>query len=341
MSVSFKKISSSARILNPFKGHSLDELPFEIRFDPLTGETGRIFHLPFKAERPPIDDTVRLSKEIFCPFCPDVLEKSTPAFPEDIIPGGRLKVGAASLIPNLVPFDRYAGIAILSSEHYLAMENLDRHTMKDAFMASLIFLKRVHDIDSKIGFFSINWNYMPPAGSSIVHAHLQPSASEVPTNHLRLQLEGSRRYAEENRGNYWADLMEAEKRSGERFIGEIDSTFWLMNFLPLGFLPDMSCIFTECRSLSELGEKHLSSFLEGLTKVFCYFREENVFSFNVAFFAVRESGHFLVNARVCPRLLPRPIGNSDIACPQMLHRESFTVYPPESVCAKVRKVFSG
>jgi UDPglucose--hexose-1-phosphate uridylyltransferase len=339
MTISFKKIASSARIMNPFKGHTLDELPFEIRFDPLTGETGRIFHLPFKAERPNIEETVRLSREIFCPFCPDVLEKSTPAFPEDFIPGGRLKVGGASLIPNLVPFDRYAGVAIFSSEHYLAMEELKPQTMRDAFVASLLFLKRVHYIDSRIGFFSINWNYMPPAGSSIVHPHLQPSASEVPTNHLRLQLEGARRYSEENGRNYWTDLMETEKRSGERYIGEIDSTFWLMNFLPLGFLPDLSCIFSECRSLSQLREEDLNPFLEGLAKVLCYFREENVFSFNVALFAVRKAGEFLVNARICPRLLPRPIGNSDVACPQMLHRESFTVYPPESIRERLREVF--
>jgi UDPglucose--hexose-1-phosphate uridylyltransferase len=340
MSILFKKISSSARILNPFKGHTLDEMPFEIRSDPLTGETGRIFHLPFKAQKPNLEETVRVSRELFCPFCPDVLEKSTPAFPDEIIPGGRLKVGAASVIPNLVPFDRYAGVAILSGEHYLAMENLKCQTMRDAFAASLLFLKRIHDIDPRIGYFSINWNYMPPAGSSIVHPHLQPNAGEVPTNQLRLQLEGARKYADENRRDYWADFMEAEKASGERYVGEIGSTFWVMNFLPMGFLPDLSCIFTQCRSLSDLCEEDLNPFLEGLTNVLCYFREENVFSFNVALFAVRKAGHFLVNTRVCPRLLPRPIGNSDIACPQMLHRESFTIYPPEEVSAKVREVFS-
>ena len=39
MSIEFKKITVlRTRLLNPFKGnHSLDEIPFEIRFDPLTG----------------------------------------------------------------------------------------------------------------------------------------------------------------------------------------------------------------------------------------------------------------------------------------------------------------
>lgn len=340
MTVSFKKISSSARILNPFKGHALDELPFEIRTDPLTGETGRVFHLPFKAEKPAVEEIVQRSREIFCPFCPDVLEKSTPAFPEDVIPGGRLKVGGASVIPNLVPFDRYAGVAIFSDKHYIPMKDLTPETMRDPFLASLLFLKRVQSIDPAICFFSINWNYMPPAGSSIVHAHLQPNASEFPTNHLRLQLEGASRYTVEHQRDFWTDFMAAEKRSGERYLGEVGSTFWVMSFVPMGFLPDVSCIFTERRSLSEWREDDLSPFLEGLAKILRVYREDNLYSFNVALFAVRDAASFRINARICPRLLPRAIGNSDVACPQMLHRESFTVYPPESVCGKFREIFN-
>jgi UDPglucose--hexose-1-phosphate uridylyltransferase len=340
MTVSFKKISSSARILNPFKGQALDEMPFEIRFDPLTGETGRVFHLPFKAEKPPIEEAVQRSREILCPFCPEVLEKSTPAFPEDVIPGGRLKVGGASVIPNLVPFDRYAGVAVFSGEHHIPMKDLTPETMRDAFLASLVFLKRIQAIDPAVRFFSINWNYMPPAGSSIVHPHLQPNASEFPTNHLRLQLEGAARYNEEHQRDFWTDFMAAEKRSGERYVGDVGSTFWVMSFLPRSFLPDVSCIFTERRSLSELAEDDLPPFLQGLAKILRVYLEENIYSFNMALFAVRDAPNFRINARICPRLLPRPIGNSDIACPQMLHRESFTVYPPESVCGKFREVFN-
>lgn len=339
MAVTFKKISSSARILNPLKGHALDDLPFEIRFDPLTGETGRIFQLPFKAEKPDVEETVRKSREIFCPFCPEVLEKSTPAFPEDIVPGGRLRVGAASVIPNLVPFDRYAGVTVFSDRHHIPMEDFTPAAMKDPFVASLRFLQRLEAIDSKVRFFSINWNYMPPAGSSIVHPHLQPNASEIPTNHLRLQLEGAARYAKEHGREFWPDYAEAEKRSGERYLGALGETFWAMSFLPMGFLPDVSCIFLRRKSLGEVEEADLSPFLEGLARILRAYLEENVYSFNVALFAVRDAPTFRINARVCPRLLPRPIGNSDVACPQMLHRESFTVYPPERVCKTFREVF--
>ena len=335
----FLRISSSARILNPFKGHEPDVLSFEIRFDPLTGETGRVFYIPFKAEKPHVEETIKRSREIFCPFCPEVLEKSTPAFPEEIIPGGRMKVGRACLFPNMLPFDQYAAVSVFSDDHYIPMEQLTPPAMEDAFLASLRFLKRVQECDAGARFFAINWNYMPPSGSSIVHPHLQPTAGGIPTNHLRLQLEGVERYGKEHGVDFWDDFMEQEKQSGERYIGEIGPTFWVMSFLPLGFLPDISCIFTKARTLSDFTEEDLSPFLEGLARVFQYFLEQNLYSFNATLFAVRDSERFRVNSRICPRLLPRPIGNSDIAYPQMLHREPFTVYPPESVCARVREVF--
>jgi galactose-1-phosphate uridylyltransferase len=340
MSVEFKKIRSQVRLMNPFKGHSLDEIPFEIRFDPLTGETGRVFDLPFKAGNPEVADIVDRSRKIFCPFCPASLEKSTPEFPKDLIPEGRIKVGDATLIPNLAPFEKHAGVAIFSKEHFLPMENLTPETMRDAFSASLLYLKRVAQSDPLVRFFSINWNYMPPAGSSIVHAHLQPNAGDVPTNALREQIEGCRRYWQENQRGFWNDFIQAEKQRDERYLGAIGSTFWAMSFVPVSFLPDVQCVFPEHLTLLELSNDDLECFLEGLSRTLKYFLEENIYSFNVSIFSTKEEESHRVNARICPRLLPRPIGNSDIAYPQMMHKESFTVRPPEVAREKVLKSFA-
>jgi len=340
MSIEFKKIRSQVRLINPFKNHTLDEIPFEIRFDPLTGETGRVFDLPFKAEKPNVADIVERSKKIFCPFCPETLDKSTPEFPRDFIPEGRIRVGDAVLIPNIAPFEKYAGVAILSPEHFIPMEALDPEKMHDAFSASVLFLKKVSHFDPLVHFFSINWNYMPPAGSSIVHAHLQPNAGEVPTNEQRLQLEGCRKYKMETNRDFWGDYIEAEKQEGERYLAEIGPSFWSLNFVPFSFLPDVRCIFPKRRSLLDFEEDDILSFLKGLTKVLQFFVDENIYSFNVAIFSSKEEETHRVNARVCPRLLPRPIGNSDIAYPQMMYKEPFTVRPPEALCARMKMFFS-
>jgi UDPglucose--hexose-1-phosphate uridylyltransferase len=339
MAVAFKKITGKSRLMNPLKGHALDEIPYEIRFDPLTGQTGRVFDLPYKPEPHEPLETVERSKAFFCPFCPETLEKSTPLFPKDVIPEGRIRVGTASLIPNLVPFDKYAGVAIFSSRHYIPMEELTAETMVDAFIAALVFIGRIAEIDPLVRFFTINWNYMPPAGSSIVHPHLQPNCGDVPTNELRLQVEACKDYSRQNGRSYWADFVKTEKENGVRYVGELGSTFWTMSFVPVGFLPDVSCVFTEECSLARLHDETLRSFLEGLARVLRYFRQENVFSFNVSIFSVREDEHFRINARICPRLFPRGIGNNDMAYLQAIHKEPFTVRPPEVVCPKVRDVF--
>lgn len=339
MSIHFKKIKSKTKFMNPFKDLTPDEFPFEIRFDPLTGKTGRIFDLRYKAERPDLSEVIKLSKEIFCPFCPDTLEKSTPLFPENLIPGGRIRVGQASLIPNLAPFDKFAGVVILSDQHYIAIEDLNPESMLDAFSAALVFAKRVFDLDQKVNFCSVNWNYMPPSGSSMVHPHLQVNCGEVPTNEMRMQIDGSREYYEKTGANFWQDLMEAERESKERYLGEIGPTFWVLSYVPYGFLPDVSCIFEDHWSICNLEENDLAPFLKGLSNVFMYFGQEGIISFNMSMFSVREDEHFRINVRICPRLYPRPIGNSDHSYLQTIHNEPFTVRPPEAVCRRLKGFF--
>jgi len=113
-----------------------------------------------------------------------------------------------------------------------------------------------------------------------------------------------------------------------------------MSFVPAAFLPDVQCVFPERLSLMELSEDDLEVFLEGLSRTLKHFLKENIYSFNVSIFSTNEEKSHRVNARICPRLFPRPIGNSDIAYPQMMHKESFTVRPPEAVREKLLQVFT-
>jgi len=340
MSVEFRKIRRSMRLINPFKDFTLDEIPFEIRYDPLTGESGRVFHLPFKAPAPPgPEEWAARDKDQFCPFCPAVLEKATPLFPEELIPGGRVRVGEASVVPNLVPFDTIAAVAVFSHRHFVELKALTSDAMRDVFVAALTFIRRAAAADPGLKFFNLNWNFMPPAGSSILHPHLQINCGEAPTNAQRLQSAHSEAYRAAQGRLFWADFTAAEKEAGERYLAEIGDTFWCMSFAPLGFLPDVSCVFKEDSSLLTVGPETLDAFLDGLARVLRYFEAENLYSFNVAVFGGREAEHFRVNAKICPRVLPRPIGNSDHSYLQTLHKEPFTIRWPEAVCRKMRPFF--
>ena len=339
MKISFEASRGKTVMINPRKGFAPEETPFEIRYDPLTGETGRVFDMPFQADKPDLDETIRRSQGIFCPFCPENIEKSTSLFPKELIPEGRVTVGESTLIPNLVPFDKYAGVSILSHRHYIPMEELTPQIMQDAFISSLRFIRSVAEYDEKVSCFTLNWNYLPPAGSSMIHPHLQPNCGEIPTNQLRMQIEGSHRYFGGTGRNFWHDYIDAEKELGIRYVGEIENTCWVMSFVPLGFLPDVWVLFPDHFSLARLDEPAIMPFLKGLAAVLEYFRHQNIFSFNVSIFSVREDDRFRMNGRICPRLFPRAIRNNDMAYPQALHKEPFTVRPPEIVCEELKQFF--
>ena len=79
---------------------------------------------------------------------------------------------------------------------------------------------------------------------------------------------------------------------------------------------------------------------QGLSGVLRYSGKENIPAFNMSIFSIKEDDDFRINARISPRLLPRPIGNSDRAYFQTLHKEPCTVTPPESLCPKLREIFT-
>ena len=340
MAIHFRRFKDKMSFMNPFKDFTLDEMSLEVRFDPLTGQTSRILDMPYELPaRPDLDDLVRKSREISCPFCPDSLEKSTPIYPEELVPEGRIIRGEACLFPNIMPLDRYTGVCVLSKAHYIAMEEFTPGILKDSFMASWDFVRAVAAHDPDAGYFNINWNYMFPAGSSLVHPHLQVNCGVIPTYQHRLQIESSMRYTMVNGREFWTDFLETERKTKERFIADIGPTSWTLSFAPFSVLPDLWCVFPGHSSLLDIKEEDLDQFLKGLANTIRFFDMEGLFSFNMSIFSGRESDHFRLNARVSPRLLLREIGNSDHTYLQFLHREHMCCRSPESVRQRVLDAF--
>ena len=148
MGISFIKFKDHVRVKNPFKDFRMDEIPFEIRYDPLTGQSTRVFDLPYRpVSRPDFEALVTKSREMRCPFCPESLEKATPLFRAEIIPGGRIQEGTAWLFPNLLPLDRYAGVCIFGKDHFIGPGDFTADTIRDGFTAAHIFIKSIarHD----------------------------------------------------------------------------------------------------------------------------------------------------------------------------------------------------
>jgi UDPglucose--hexose-1-phosphate uridylyltransferase len=314
----------------------------ELRFDPLTGRTGRL--VPYSVSRiirPDLAALEKRSRELTCPFCPPLVERITPRFPADLFPEGVIRQGKAFAFPNQDPYDVYGVVVVITDEHFVTIDRLDHETVLNALTAAHTYIKRVREVDARAEYSFIAWNYMPPAGGSLVHPHLQCNAGYHPTNFQRQMLGAADRYFEEKHTNYWVDLVEEEKRTGERWVGTTGGVQWLTGFAPRGRLGDVIAVFPEKASLADLTGADLSDFTEGLIKVAGYFNELNLISFNMSTYSGLDNERFRVHARITPRgqLLYSSIETSDQFYYQILQDETICILPPEGAAAGLRKRF--
>jgi galactose-1-phosphate uridylyltransferase len=328
-------------ILNPADNFKEAVLAVETRWDPLIRRTVRVLDLPIQ-KFPPWDlkdVLVRGGSEV-CPFCPQALEKVTPQFAEDFIPGGRLRSGDVCIFPNRIPFDRYCAVVIFTKEHYVPLAGFTAEILSQAFSAARTFLRRVVEKDPAVRFFSINWNYLPMSGGSIIHPHLQILAGELPTNYQGELIQGCRRYQKRRGRVYWDDLIATEKDMGERYIASLGDTVWLASYAPLG-VTDILSVFRKRTSLIDLPDRDLRDFAQGLIRVFAYFQEFNHYSFNLGLYSAdrRDDDSFRVNARLVTRRVLPPVGASDVSYFEKIHRESLDYRTPERLGAELRDFF--
>ena len=341
MSIEFKKVVNKSSYLDPRKKFEPQTVETEIRWDPLTGKISRIF--PFRnlvLHRHDWTPFVEESKKRFCPFCPDVLETVTPKFTPDFAPEGRIKVGDAVAIPNLNPYEKYASVVVMSSRHYIPMEEIDVKLMVDSMQASLIYLQKALSYDpAGAAYSSINWNYMPYSGGSLVHPHLQVLAGAEPCTFDKQLLDSSANYYQTEHGNYWSDLITAEKNNGDRYLGQTGGVHWVSAFAPrhvgevIGILPGK-------QTINELTETDLAGFAAGLKNIINYYHSINIVSFNAAiYFAGAEDTGYSIHARIIGRFTIFPLVGSDITHMQVLHDDPWTVALPESIAEGLKKYF--
>jgi UDPglucose--hexose-1-phosphate uridylyltransferase len=341
MGIAFKRCFQHTKILNPTKGYEEKTLTLETRWDPLTKRTVRVLDLPIKKlDELDMDEILNKGENIPCPFCPNAVEEVTPRFPDEFIKGGRLCFGEVSLFPNRLPFDKYCAVAVLTQRHYVPLADFSEEILFNGFSTACVFLRRLVEMDPAVRFFSINWNYLPLSGGSIIHPHLQIIGGELPTHYQGEMIQRGRGYQQECGKIFWDELIAAEKELGERYIGALGNTVWLASYAPLGF-SDIMSIFRERASVIDLTDQDLKDFSQGLLRVFQYFQEFNHYSFNLALYSGQYGSDdaFWVNARMVTRRLLPPAGASDVSYFEKLHGESIGYKKPERLCEEMRGYF--
>lgn len=342
MAIEFKKETLFSRVLNPACNFDETLIPLELRVDPLTGCTSLVHAFGRESRRlnnPQLSEIIEKSLARGCPFCPPYVEQLTTKFPPDLFPEGRIRLGECYIFPQLMPYAVYSAIAVLSSQHFIALTDFTQEVLTDGFSACQAYLNRVSEHDPQVNHCYITWNYMPPAGGSIIHPHLQPHAEYSPSNYIRELIEASQRYYELNETNFWSDLIAKEIELGERYIGTIGDIHWLSTFAPKGLLGDLTVIFQGRNSLFEFSHQDFEHFSQGLKRVFGYMSNENFYSFNLAIYSgVRGEDYLWTHARIVPRI-NHSLASSDIGCTQLLLDEPICLVTPEDTCIGLKEYF--
>ena len=195
MGVEFNKKLQRSKILDPRKDYQERSLILETRWDPLTKRTVRVLDLAIKRlDKLNMEEFLLRAKDVKCPFCPDSLEELTPKFADAFIEGGRLRFGEVCVVPNRLPFDKFCGVAVLTKKHYVPLLGFTEELLFDGFSTAQVFLRRVLEVDPTLVFFSVNWNYLPMSGGSVIHPHLQIIGGELPTNYQWEMIQRGREY---------------------------------------------------------------------------------------------------------------------------------------------------
>jgi len=307
--IRFDKTVKHARILNPLKGFQEETLTFEYRTDPLTGRNTTIISGMLNYVRNLLVSDENLLNSLVektranCPFCPEHIQTKTPMFTKDFLAEGRIFVGDAVVIPNLLGHAERSVLVILSREHYLRLNGFNAKLLFDCFKGSLKYLQRLKEVEPSICYPVFVFNCLPPAGSSIVHPHMQVLVRDRPAYLTKVLVEKSHEYGKQNKSSYWSDLLSAEG-DGERCLFETNGVEWLVPFAPLRGANEVQAVVKGKSNLLELTDENLLGLAEGMSKILQFYHKEGYVSFNAIVLSGLTDAHldyFDVNLRIISR----------------------------------------
>lgn len=335
-----------AEFLSPLDGFSKVSHPIEYRRDPLTGIGCRINverAKRVKQARTDVDlsDMAQRARKT-CFFCPENVEKSTPMFPPEIAPEGRIIKGETRVFPNLFPFAQYHAVGTMTTNHFQDILEFTEKQIGDTISASMDFFGRVADHDPSARFMSLSWNHLPSSGASIVHPHVQLTADQQPTNLAGLLLKKSQDYYRKEGVNYWKRLVEYEEETRERYIGRTGRVHYLASYAPLGNT-EVAMVFDGASNLLDLDEADVKDLAEGLKKVLRAYDSMGKKSFNLTTYSGPQDEDTRENFSMSMRIISRPTPvmyyTTDSGYMEALHHERVVESLPETVAKSVREFF--
>jgi UDPglucose--hexose-1-phosphate uridylyltransferase len=333
--MNFDKVLKISQFLDPGNGFAETKRFSEVRYDPLTGYSTRILDFPVRAiVMTDLSQLIETSRQ-FCPFCPETVEFVTPKFHPDLAGKDRYACGEALCVPNAFPYDENGAVTVMTHKHYVALNEFTPEVMTDAFICCFQYLSDVVAKQPDMVYQSVNWNYMPLAGGSLIHPHLQIAASSSPTNYYASMLPALVKYRQENNSDFWVDLVEEERKKGERMIADDETMSWVVAFAPMGIF-DILGIIRGASSPADITGRILYDLVNGVLNVMRYIESLNMQSLNMSLYFYLGRPLFTPHVRICPRVGIPPFDTSQINYMGMLHNETLTILRPEDICMNIK-----
>jgi galactose-1-phosphate uridylyltransferase len=200
-----------------------------------------------------------------------------------LIPDGRLIMGDVVAFPNLFPLAAFHAVIMLGTSHFRTLEDFPHRLLGDAFECSLELIRRCHQFDPDVEYFTVNANYLLPSGSSVMHPHFQILGSPRPLTHHKELLDRSAAYLAAKGTCYWEDLVNTERAAGERWIGHLNGCNWLASFSPMG-VNEINAVWPNRATFLEWDSNDIEGLSRGLSTVLRAYHDLGFSTFNFSCF---------------------------------------------------------
>ncbi len=133
--------------------------------------------------------------------------------------------------------------------------------------------------------------------------------------------------------------LRAERRAGERLLGNTGRVEWLASFAPIA-PAELRAFVDGVASPAELDRDLIEELAHGLTLTLNAYAEMGFQSFNLAMYgAPVGSAGYPLNLRVACRSNLKPFYRSDATFLERLHWEGAVDLPPETIAERIRERF--
>ena len=183
----FESVASTLVIHNPLNGFAARSSASRSaatrprrhqRPQPVPGRQDRLL----RRERPGLHRAVGREERGVCIFCGDRLAAKTARYPDDLVPGGRLARGEATLLPNLFALGAYHPLVVLSRAHFLEPGGFTPALLSDGLAIAREFLLAVHRARPRARLRGRR-RQLPAAGRRLHRAPAPADARDAPPVH--------------------------------------------------------------------------------------------------------------------------------------------------------------